>query len=50
MATLRDIKRRISGVKQFLKNEKERWKCPNCGEMICVHNKICYNCKQTQKN
>ncbi len=33
-----------NGVRQFLKNEKERWKCPNCGGVICVHNKKCYNC------
>ncbi len=33
-----------NGVRQFLKNEKERWKCPNCGGVICVHNKKFYNC------
>lgn len=34
------------GIEEFLKLEKQRWKCPVCGEMICVHNKKCYNCKQ----
>ncbi len=38
-----------NGIEQFLKNEQERWKCPNCGGTICVHNKICYTCSQTQK-
>jgi len=33
-----------NGIQQFLKHEEERWKCPTCGEIICVHNKICYSC------
>ena len=38
-----------NGVERFLKNEQERWKCPNCGGIVCVHNKTCYGCKQTQE-
>ena len=34
------------GVEEFLKLEKERWKCPVCGGIICVHDKKCYHCKQ----
>jgi hypothetical protein len=37
------------GIKKFLKNEQEKWKCPACGGTICVHNKTCYACRQTQK-
>ena len=33
-----------NGIIQFLKNEKERWKCPTCGGVVCVHNKTCYTC------
>ncbi len=33
-----------NGVNQFLKQEQERWKCPNCNAIICVHNKKCYSC------
>ena len=33
------------GVKEFLKREQERWKCPDCGEVICVHDKKCYHCR-----
>ena len=33
-----------NGIQQFLKHEAERWKCPACGGIICVHNKICYSC------
>jgi len=34
-----------NGVEEFLKHEQERWKCPSCGGVICVHNKICYACR-----
>jgi len=33
------------GMDKFLKNERKRWKCPKCGEIICVHTKKCYFCK-----
>jgi hypothetical protein len=36
-----------NGIKRFLKSEKERWKCPRCGGIICVHNGTCYSCNQT---
>ena len=36
---------RENGIEQFLKHEQERWKCPNCGSVICAHNKICYTCR-----
>ena len=36
-----------NGVKQFLKNEQERWKCPTCGGVICVHDEKCYTCNYT---
>jgi hypothetical protein len=32
------------GMEKFLKNEKEKWKCPVCGGVICVHTKRCYTC------
>jgi len=35
------------GIHQFLKNEQERWKCPTCRGVICVHDKKCYACNQT---
>jgi len=35
---------RAKGVRQFLLQEEERWKCPECGEVICCHNGICFNC------
>jgi len=33
-----------NGIRYFLTKEAERWKCPDCGDTICCHNGICYNC------
>jgi hypothetical protein len=44
---LRNIQ--TNGINEFLKSEQERWKCPTCGGIICVHSKTCYACGQTQK-
>jgi hypothetical protein len=32
------------GIRPFIQNEKERWTCPNCGEIICVHKPNCLYC------
>ncbi len=32
------------GIRDFIKNEKERWACPECGELICVHKDNCISC------
>lgn len=31
------------GIDTFTENEKKRWKCENCGELICVH-RGCLHC------
>ena len=33
------------GLAKFLKREEEKWKCRDCGEMICCHNGLCLNCQ-----
>jgi ribosomal protein L32 len=33
-----------NGVQRFLEEQEKLWKCPNCGEMICCHNGVCFNC------
>lgn len=33
------------GIRQFTRNEKVKWICPECGEMICVHKPICLSCE-----
>ena len=32
------------GIKYFIRNEKEKWTCPECGELICVHRPACLLC------
>jgi hypothetical protein len=32
------------GIREFVKSEKEKWKCRKCGEVICVHRKVCLKC------
>lgn len=34
-----------NGLDKFVKKERERWKCPKCGGVICVHRKKCYTCE-----
>jgi hypothetical protein len=33
-----------SGIRHFLRNEKEKWTCPGCGKVICVHKPQCLSC------
>ncbi|PKM63564.1 MAG: hypothetical protein CVU96_07245 [Firmicutes bacterium HGW-Firmicutes-20] len=33
-----------NGVAAFLENEEERWKCPECGSVMCVHKHQCNRC------
>jgi hypothetical protein len=33
-----------NGMEKFLLKEEEKWKCPECGVVICCHNGICFNC------
>jgi hypothetical protein len=32
------------GMKMFLDKEAEKWRCPECGGVICCHNGICFSC------
>ena len=32
------------GLKGFVTREKDRWKCPECGGVLCVHRKDCIYC------
>jgi len=33
-----------NGMEKFLEKEEEKWKCPDCGGVICCHNGICFSC------
>lgn len=32
------------GMDKFLNEEEKKWKCPECGDVICCHNGLCLNC------
>ncbi|MFP4548954.1 MAG: DUF3795 domain-containing protein [Fidelibacterota bacterium] len=34
------------GLSTFVKKENERWRCPDCGGLICVHRKGCLDCQK----
>ncbi|MBU4556286.1 MAG: DUF3795 domain-containing protein [Actinobacteria bacterium] len=45
MSMLENLERvRELGVEGFLGMEKERWTCPECGGVICVHREACIYC------
>jgi rubrerythrin len=32
------------GMAEFLKSQKEKYRCPICGDVVCVHDNKCYGC------
>ena len=32
------------GMEKFLRKEVKKWRCPECGGVICCHNGVCYSC------
>ncbi|MBI5583346.1 MAG: DUF3795 domain-containing protein [Deltaproteobacteria bacterium] len=32
------------GIRQFIRHEKEKWTCPECGGILCVHESQCLTC------
>ena len=39
LESIRDI-----GLEEFVAREKQRWTCPECGSVICVHRESCIVC------
>lgn len=35
---------RENGLAAFIEGEKEKWRCPKCGGVICCHRGYCYEC------
>ncbi len=33
-----------NGIRAFITEEKEKWKCPKCGRLLCVHKGTCMQC------
>lgn len=42
LENLQNIKEK--GVDEFIQSEEERWKCPQCGNLLCVHRNSCQKC------
>ena len=32
------------GIRHFIRNEKRKWLCPECGLLLCVHKPKCTSC------
>jgi hypothetical protein len=32
------------GILKFLEKEAGKWRCPECGGVVCCHNGICFSC------
>ena len=39
---------RDNGMDDFLIKQEKKYRCPECGGVICVHNGICYSCKSSK--
>lgn len=35
---------KAQGMKLFLEEEEAKWRCPECGDVICCHNGLCLHC------
>ncbi len=33
-----------TGPNTFISDEQEKWKCVNCGQLLCVHKEVCLAC------
>jgi len=33
-----------NGIRKFVKNENTRWRCSQCGKILCVHRDYCLFC------
>ena len=40
---------KTQGMDSFLKNQEETHRCPNCGDVVCVHDGKCYSCGYTRQ-
>ena len=40
---------KAEGMDEFLKKQEEKYRCPNCGDVVCVHDGKCYNCGFVKK-
>ena len=38
-----------NGMEKFLQKQEDKYKCPKCGGVVCVHNSNCYSCTTPNK-
>jgi len=38
------------GLDGYIDREKERWKCPECGGIVCVHRDDCLTCSSSTRS
>ncbi len=38
-----------NGIRKFVRNEKTRWACSECGRVLCVHRENCQLCGKKRK-
>jgi len=49
MSMIENLKEiRSEGIQEFLKNQREKYRCPKCGGVICIHNKKCFDCEKIE--
>lgn len=45
MSMVENIKElKAKGMAEFLENQQNKYKCPKCGDVMCVHDGKCYSC------
>ncbi len=45
VGNLKELKEK--GIAQLLRTQEARFKCPNCGDVVSIHDKKCYTCGKT---
>lgn len=38
------------GVEKFIEEENIKWKCANCGSLLCMHRDVCHVCQNSKGN
>ena len=41
---------KAKGMTEFLAEQAEKYRCPNCGDVVSVHDGKCYSCGYIRKN
>jgi len=41
---------KTEGMAVFLKDQTKKFRCPNCGGVVCVHDGRCFDCGYTKKS